>query len=142
GRVAIFAVAAASTAMATPIVRVAAWVDALPVWLQWYLRPAGQQTTFTAFPWIGFVFAGAAVGTLLAAARDDRTERRIHIGATLAGAALILLGLVTATRPAIYRASAFWTSSPTWFSIRTGLLMIAVAGLFAFGHIRRSRLSA
>ena len=29
------------------------------------------MTVFTLLPWAGFVFAGGAVGALLAAARDD-----------------------------------------------------------------------
>src|SRR5437773_4484839 len=96
-RVLMYGVAAAATAMVTPVVRVAAWMDALPTLVQWYLRPAGEYTTFTAFPWIGFVFAGAAVGALLVVARDDRAERRIQILVSLAGAALVALGLFAAT---------------------------------------------
>src|SRR5206468_11473608 len=141
-RAALFAAAATATALVTPIVRDAAWVDAVPVWVQWYLRPAGEQTTFTAFPWFGFVFAGAAAGTLIAAAHDDRTERRIQTVAALAGTALVALGLIAATRPSIYRVSSFWTSSPTWFSIRTGILMIALAALYGMGRIRSAGVRA
>ena len=39
-------------------------------WVQWYFRPAGDYTTFTAFPWVGFVFAGGAVGALIAEVRE------------------------------------------------------------------------
>ena len=141
-RVLMYGVAAAATAMVTPVVRVAAWIDALPTLMQWYLRPAGEYTTFTTFPWIGFVFAGAAVGALLAVARDDRAERRIQILVSLAGAALVALGLFAATRPTIYHASAFWTSSPTWFSIRAGVMMIALAAVYAMSRIRRGVMSA
>src|SRR5262249_10628807 len=58
------AVAATVTALLTPIVRASPLVDALPTWVQWYVRPAGDHTTFTSFPWIGFVFAGGAAATL------------------------------------------------------------------------------
>jgi fucose 4-O-acetylase-like acetyltransferase len=61
---------------------------------------------------------------------------------SLAGAALIALGLFAATRPAIYHASAFWTSSPTWFSIRAGVMMIALAAVYAMSRIRRGVMSA
>src|SRR5207248_796997 len=60
----------AAIAILTPIVRASALVDRLPALVQWYLRPAGEQTTFVAFPWAGFVFAGAGVGALLAAVED------------------------------------------------------------------------
>jgi len=141
-RVALLAAAAAATAIATPVVREAPWVNAVPQWVQWYLRPAGEHTTFTAFPWIGFVFAGAAVGTLIAAARDERTERRIHIAGAITGLALVALGLITAARPTIYHASSFWTSSPTWFSIRTGILMIALAATYGVLRLRSTGLRA
>ena len=135
-RVALFATGAAVIGMMTPLVRTAAWVGALPVWLQWYVRPAGEYTTFTMFPWSGFVFAGGAVGALLATARDEAAERRLHAILSLAGAALIAIGFVTAARPTIYHASAyhapsFWTSSPTWFAIRVGILVVALDAIYA-----------
>jgi uncharacterized membrane protein len=61
-----FGALAAAVALLTPIVRTAAIVEALPLWFQWYIRPAGDLTTFTLFPWSGFVFAGAACGVVLA----------------------------------------------------------------------------
>src|SRR3954470_9569592 len=59
-RVALLTALTAIVAMATPIVRASATVGMLPLWLQWYLRPAGEMTTFTLFPWAAFVFGGAA----------------------------------------------------------------------------------
>jgi uncharacterized membrane protein len=143
GRVAGCAAAATAVAMLTPIVRATALVGALPVWLQWYVRPSGDLTIFTLFPWAGFVFAGGAVGAVLAEAGDDRVERRLHIVLGAAGAGLIALGFYAAGRPSIYCVASFWTSSPTWFAIRVGILMVAVAavyGLFAaLPHSHRRR---
>lgn len=130
-QVAMFAAAAAAVALVAPIVRVAPGVDLLPTWIQWYLRPAGEHTTFTFFPWLGFVFAGAASGTLIASARDDAAEARVQVTLAAVGAGLVALGFVTAARPTIYASSSFWTSSPTWFAIRLGVMMIALAGLKA-----------
>jgi uncharacterized membrane protein len=113
--------------MVTPIVRTAAAVDALPIWWQWYIRPYGDYTTFTLFPWAGFVFAGAGCGVLLENARDDRTERRVLRAFAIAGAAVLALGFATAARPSIYAQSSFWTSSPTYFAIRVGILMLGLA---------------
>src|SRR5258708_593852 len=75
--------AATLLAMATPLVRNATWVDALPLWFQWYLRPSGDHTTFTLLPWAGFVLAGAAYGSVLALSNDERTDRRLLPGLTL-----------------------------------------------------------
>jgi uncharacterized membrane protein len=129
-RVLMFAAAAAVVAMATPIVRASAAVDALPVWLQWYLRPAGDLTTFTLLPWAGFVFAGAAVGVLIAAAGTEASERRLHAALAAAGIVLIAFGSWTASRPSIYAASYFWTTSPAWFAIRTGILTLALSAIY------------
>jgi uncharacterized membrane protein len=129
-RVASASLVAAAFAMATPIVRSAHAIDGWPLWLQWYVRPFGEFTIFTLFPWAGFVFAGAAVGALLASVRDERAERRLHAVLGTIGVALVLVGFYTAGRPSIYVSSQFWTSSPTWFAIRLGILMIALAAIY------------
>jgi uncharacterized membrane protein len=117
--------------MLTPIVRNSSLVDALPIWMGWYIRPAGENTTFTAFPWAGFVFAGAACGALLSGAVNFKAQRRLHFGLALAGLGLLGLGFHTASLPSIYPHSSFWTSSPTYFAIRVGILMTAFSGVYA-----------
>ena len=129
-RVAAFAVLAAAIALATPAVRLWPGVDRLPTFFQWYLRPFGEQTTFTLLPWVGFAMAGAAVGTLIDAARSTKQETRVHIGCAVGGALLVALGLVTATQPTIYQQSYFWTTSPTFFSIRTGTMMLTLSACY------------
>jgi uncharacterized membrane protein len=117
--------------MLTPLVRDSSIVDALPVWMGWYIRPAGEHTTFTAFPWVGFVFAGAACGVLLSAASDGKVQRSLHVALALAGLGLFGLGFYTASLPSIYPQSSFWTSSPTYFAIRIGILMVVFSGMCA-----------
>jgi hypothetical protein len=68
---------------------------------------------------------------LCAGARSAAAERRLQAGLTIAGAALVAVGFVTAARPSIYSSSSFWTSSPTWFAIRLGVMMIVLAALKA-----------
>jgi uncharacterized membrane protein len=126
---------AAGVAVLTPIVRTTPLVDALPQWLQWYLRPSGDLTTFTLFPWAGFVLAGSACGVLLSGGRDDRSERRIHAALAAVGLVLLALGHHLSTRPTIYAASEFWTSSPTWFVMRLGILIVALAVIHAAAGI-------
>jgi uncharacterized membrane protein len=130
-----YGAAAAAVALLTPIVRTAAIVDLLPMWFQWYLKPAGDLTNFTLFPWAGFVFAGAACGVILAAAGDKRAERGVQFAFAAAGLMLVALGVYLSRRPSVYRQSEFWTSSPTWFAIRLGVLMVAVAMLHAIGEL-------
>jgi uncharacterized membrane protein len=134
-RVVSYAALAAAFTMLTPIVRTMSAVGALPIWLQWYVRPAGDLTMFTLFPWAGFVFAGGAAGAVIATARDDRSERRLQAILCVAGAALVVLGFYAAGRPSIYRTASFWTSSPTWFAIRVGILMVALAAIYALAAV-------
>jgi uncharacterized membrane protein len=130
-RVALLSTAAAMVAMATPIVRASPAVGLLPVWLQWYVRPYADMTTFTLFPWAAFVFAGAAVGVLTAACTRAGGVRLMQRWVAVAAAALIAIGFWTALRPAIYAASSFWTSSPTWLAIRVGIVTASVCALYA-----------
>lgn len=138
GQLTVFALVTVSLAMVTPVVRVAGWVDELPVWLQWYVRPAGEYTVFTLFPWAGFVFGGAASGALFGAVRDARSERRLQLGLLAAGVGLVGLGFYTASLPSLYRQSSFWTSSPTFFAIRAGLLILFLALLYALSVALRT----
>ena len=135
GRIAAFSALAIAFSMLTPIVRTSPLVGYLPVWVQWYVRPAGELTVFTLFPWAGFVFAGGAAGALLATAHGERSERRGNVAMAVVGAALLALGFYTAGRPSIYAAASFWTSSPTWFAIRVGILMLALAGMYGLGQL-------
>jgi len=120
---------ATAIAMVTPVARTAPALGLLPSALQWYVSPDGNHSTFTLFPWAGFVFAGAAYGSLLIRA-DPRQEGRGLRRLAVAGALALIGCYYAATFPSIYRASSFWTTSPTYFGIRVGLLMMALWGLF------------
>jgi uncharacterized membrane protein len=130
-RIGVYTAAAAAVALATPLVRAAHWVDAIPIWLQWYVRPAGEYTTFTLFPWSGFVLAGVACGLIMTAAVDRGGEDGSRRALLLAGVACVIGGAYASTRPTIYQESSFWTTSPTWFFIRLGVMMLALAILDA-----------
>lgn len=142
GHVLAYALAATAITMITPIVRASPSVDLLPVFLQWYIRPFGDYTVFTFFPWAGFVFAGGACGALIAAARSVDEERRLHVWMAAAGAVITAGGFYTSTLPRIYRQSSFWTTSPTFFAIRVGVLMVALSAIFAVArHLERRGLA-
>ncbi|HWF86868.1 MAG TPA: heparan-alpha-glucosaminide N-acetyltransferase domain-containing protein [Vicinamibacterales bacterium] len=126
-----YAAVAAAIALLTPIVRASAAVNALPIWFQWYVRPAGDYTVFTLFPWAGFIFAGGACGVLLAAASGREAEQRLHRWLGPTGLALIAAGLFAATLPSLYRQSSFWTTSPAYFAIRVGVMMAVLAAAHA-----------
>ena len=132
----VFGAAAAAVAMVTPILRIADWVALLPDPVEWYVRPASNATTFTLFPWAGFLLAGCAAGVWLDAA-DRRQERRANIALAVTGAALAVAGYLTSFLPSIYAESNFWTSSPTFFFVRTGLVLMLVAAAYAWNPLIR-----
>ena len=81
------------------------------------------------FPWAGFVFAGVAVGVLIVGSASGSAEKRTVAGLALAGAALIGVGFYTSSLPSIYAEASFWTSSPTYFALRVGVLYNIERGL-------------
>jgi uncharacterized membrane protein len=118
--------ATALVVLVTPWIRTTPLVDALPDPLERYIRPPAGQGTFTLFPWAAFVPAGAVLGLGIDGARtSDWRPQWLQAAVLAAGLALIGSGIWAASRPAIFPAS-FWTTSPTYFVIRTGILLILV----------------
>jgi uncharacterized membrane protein len=117
----------------TPLVRESAALGALPDPVEWYFRPWRGRTTFTLFPWAGFVFAGAMAGVALERVRSARDEARLNLGFAVAGVALAALSLSLSYLPSIYPKSSFWTSSPAFFFLRVGLLTAVLAPAYAWG---------
>jgi uncharacterized membrane protein len=122
---------AAAVALLAPLVRTAPLLDSLPIPLEWYLRPVGNHSNFTLFPWSGFVFAGAATGVWIDVWRTapGRAARWLAgAGVTLAAA-----GYGASCLPTIYSDSSFWTTSPAFFLLRVGsvISVIPVAYLWS-----------
>jgi uncharacterized membrane protein len=134
-RAVLFSAAAIATAMLTPIVRAWELLAPLPDPIERYLRPVGGATAFTLFPWAGFLLAGCAVGLWLDTKTADE-ERRVNIAIAAAGAMLVVAGCGASYLPAIYAQTDFWTSSPTFFFIRLGfvLMLVGVAYLWHTGR--------
>jgi uncharacterized membrane protein len=135
-RVMAFAVATVALSMATPLVRTTGWLDPLPDPIEWYFRPAPGRTTFTLFPWAGFVMAGALAGLFLAWTNERKSELRVMAAIATTGVLVSAAGYGASLLPPIYENSSFWTSSPTFFFLRVGVLLvlIPVAWLWYQGH--------
>jgi len=127
--------AAIATTMLTPLVRASGIVAPLPDPIEWYLRPAAGATTFTLFPWAGFVFAGGAVGLWLDAARTARQERFVNLALLALGLAMTCGGYAASFLPPIYAQSQFWTSSPTFFFVRLGVVITLVPMAYAWNSL-------
>jgi uncharacterized membrane protein len=133
-RGALFAAGAAAMSLLTPIVRTAPLLGWLPDPVEWYFRPTPGRTNFTVFPWAGFVFAGAAVGVLIDGLRHAEKARRIQMTLAVAGAGVVWLAHAASFRPSIYARSEYWTTSPSFFFLRTGLLMVLLPLAYWWEH--------
>jgi uncharacterized membrane protein len=137
-RVAMLAGAAVSLAMLTPIVRAATWLPPLPGPVESYLRPYPGLTTFTLFPWAGFLFAGAALGVALDRARTDAAERRLMVAIAGGGPAIAIGSYAASFLPPLYAQTYFWTSSPVFFFLRLGVLLSVVPAAYVISRAVRS----
>jgi uncharacterized membrane protein len=126
-----------AAAMATPLARVSPLLAPLPDPIEWYLRPFPGRTTFTMLPWAGFLLGGAAVGMWLDATRDQRRERWLHMALAAIGVTLAAGGYAASFLPPIYQETSFWTSSPTFFFLRLGVLIAAIPIAYCWNTLWR-----
>jgi uncharacterized membrane protein len=122
GRIAVFASATMTVTLLTPLVRTSTLVQALPAPLQWYIKPVPGRNNFMFFPWMGFVFAGALVGVLIERPRTAAAERRFHALAVPMALAFAAACYAGSYLPSIYADSQFWTSAPSFFLLRVGIV--------------------
>jgi uncharacterized membrane protein len=134
-RGALFAIGACAISLLTPIVRMTPMLTWLPDPLEWYLRPTPGRTNFTLFPWAGFVFAGAAVGVAIDAFRPAERARRFQVILALSGALIVWVAHQASFLPSPFARSEYWTSSPSYFFLRVGLLTLLLPLAFCWEHI-------
>ena len=125
-------------ALATPLVWTTWRPRLLPWWLESYVNGVHTQGNpqfylFPMFPWTGFAFAGLAVGFLLTS-EVARARPAAMVGALGgAGALLVTLGLALDAAPwHVYAAYDFWHSSPEFFLIRCGLVLLLMLTAYAW----------
>ncbi len=138
-RALLLAGAAVAAAMLTPLIRATPLLDVVPDPIEWYLRPSPGRTTFTLFPWAGFLLAGGALGMWLDAARIDRDERRRMLALAALGPVLAIGAYAASFLPPLYEETDFWTSSPTFFFLRLGILVTLVPIAYAWNALRAGR---
>ena len=109
--------------LATPFIRGLDVLAVLPDGIEAYIRPAGGYTNFTLFPWSAFVFAGAAIGVVLERAAGTASESRRVWAITALGAVIFASSLALSYWPSPFPGSHFWTTSPTYFYLRVGIMM-------------------
>jgi uncharacterized membrane protein len=133
-------VTAASVGMIISLSTPLLWTSWRPHWLPWPLESyidgvhnlsEPQPWLFPIFPWAAFAFMGLAVGFFLLSdgARKRGAETFILAGA--AGVGLIYLARWLDARPRqLYAIYDFWRTSPNFFLIRVGLLLVILAAVY------------
>jgi uncharacterized membrane protein len=137
-----YAICAAGVTMAISLLTPPLWTTWQPKWLPWPLESyingvhnlgTPQPWLFPIFPWTAFAFAGLAVGFVLQSewAKAQGSKLFAYIG--LAGGALAWGAHWIDSRPwQIYAVYDFWHTSPNFFLIRLGMLMMIMAGTYAW----------
>jgi uncharacterized membrane protein len=131
-RTSIVAATAASAAIAAITPQL--WTTWQPHWRAWWLESyingvhtfdKPQPWLFPLFPWSAFAFAGLAVGFLLLSGWARQNEAAAVGLAGAGGVALVALGIWLDARPVqLYAVYDFWHTSPNFFLIRVGTVML------------------
>jgi uncharacterized membrane protein len=137
----VLGISAAGTGLAISLLTPLLWTSWRPRWLPWPLESyidgvhnlgEPQAWLFPIFPWTAFAFIGLAVGLFLV---SDWAKK--HSPAALAlgalGGLLIYIAKWLDARPEqLYAVYDFWHTSPNFFLIRVGLLLLILAAAYAW----------
>lgn len=131
---------AVATALAIALATPPLWTTWRPRWLPWFLESyvngvhiydSPRPWLFPLLPWAGFAFAGLAIGFLLLAGWSRRHEATTLLQFGAAGVGLYKLGLWLDARPLqLYAVYDFWHSSPIFFLVRVGILLVILCGSY------------
>jgi uncharacterized membrane protein len=124
--------------LATPVVWTTWRLRILPWPLESYVNGVHtfkepQAWLFPVFPWTGFAFSGLAVGFLLMA--DWAKKREVQAFAILGGIGVAVIAIarwLDHHSRQIYPVYDFWHTSPNFFLIRVGLLLLILFGVYAW----------
>jgi uncharacterized membrane protein len=118
------------------------WTTARPHRLPWplesyingvHIYDEPQPWLFPIFPWTAFAFMGLAFGFLLLSERARRAEGPVFLGLGTFGLLLIQFARWLDARPGqIYAVYDFWHTSPNFFLIRVGILLLILAASYAW----------
>ncbi len=139
-RGALFGAVATTLAMLTPVIRNTQWLGILPDPIEWYLVANPVHTNFTLLPWSGFVFAGAAAGLVCDRLWTTGRQIRLQVGLAVAGTVIAVAAYEASRLPSIYAKSEFWTTSPTFFFLRLGVMLLVLPIKILWPHPPRRAL--
>ena len=123
-------------ALLTPLAWDTPWWKGWPAPLAGYCTGRVPDALFPLFPWAAFTALGAACGILLARARDRGREGATIGMLAVAGAAAIPMALwVDRHAPPTYPIYDFWQTSPSYFVLKAGVLLVLLALAFVMDRL-------
>ncbi|MGB2623538.1 MAG: heparan-alpha-glucosaminide N-acetyltransferase domain-containing protein [Candidatus Acidiferrum sp.] len=130
--------AATAIALATPLL----WTTYRPRQLPWPIESyvngihvfgTPQPWLFPLFPWSAFAFVGLAVGFFLFTSIAKRSESLVFAALGGTGILACLLSLLLDRSPLqLYRVYDYWHTSPNFFLMRCGVLLIILSLIYAW----------
>ena len=134
--------AAAAAALIISLLTPLLWTTWRPDWLPWPLESyvngvhnlgTPQAWLFPVFPWTAFAFAGLAVGLILQSNWTKARETKVFFALGIAGLALIELSRWLDALPRqLYPVYDYWHTSPEFFLIRVGMLLVILNACYAW----------
>ncbi|HYM75530.1 MAG TPA: heparan-alpha-glucosaminide N-acetyltransferase domain-containing protein [Candidatus Dormibacteraeota bacterium] len=133
---------AAAIALLISLLTPLLWTTWRPRWLPWPLESyvngvhnlgTPQAWLFPVFPWAGFAFAGLAVGFILQSPWTRAHEARVFVSLGAVGLVFIELSRWLDAWPhQLYPVYDYWHTSPEFFLIRVGMLMVILTASYAW----------
>ena len=133
---------AASAALAISLLTPPLWTTWQPLWLPWPLESyingvhnlgVPQPWLFPIFPWSGFAFAGLSMGFFLASDWARQREAKVFAVTAIAGLCLVQGARWLDAQPwHLYASDDFWHTSPEFFVLRVGLLLMILSASYAW----------
>ena len=134
--------AALGTALLISLLTPPLWTTWRPRWLPWPLESyingvhnlgTPQAWLFPIFPWTAFAFAGLGVGFLLQSSWTRAHEAQVFVALGVLGIGSVQVARWLDRRPTqLYAAYDFWHTSPNFFLIRLGFLLVILCGSYAW----------
>jgi len=134
--------ASSGTALLISLLTPPLWTTWRPKWLPWPIESyvngvhnlgTPQAWLFPIFPWAAFAFAGLAAGFIL---QSEWARQREAVTFSLAGAAgLVFVGAarwLDAQPHQLYAVYDYWHTSPNFWLIRVGMLLVILTGSYAW----------
>jgi uncharacterized membrane protein len=135
-------IAASSVALLISLLTPFFWTSWRPRFLPWPLESyingvhnlgTPQPWLFPIFPWAAFAFVGLAVGFVLQSPWTRPREARVFISLGVVGVVLIELSRWLDAIPyQLYPVYDYWHTSPNFFVIRVGMLLLILTGTYAW----------